>query len=65
MTYDFEKAKEAGWFVATAAGIAVATVLVDFDPARITDWRAWAIGIAGAAVRAAAGAILAIRAKGK
>lgn len=34
-----------------AAAIGVAQVLTEFDPATVTDWRTWAVGLVGAFVR--------------
>lgn len=59
MTYDFKKLEELGWFAAVAAGLAVLQILVSFDPAKIGDWKLWAISLGGSAIRAAAGAIIA------
>ncbi len=44
------------WIVGAlvAGAIAVAQALVEFRPEAVTDWRAWAVGIAGAFVRQAA-----------
>lgn len=62
-TYDFKFLAELGWIVVIAVGVAVLTVLVEFDPAAITDWKAWGMGIVGGAVRAGAGAALALLGK--
>lgn len=58
MTYIFKANQEAIWFVLVAAGTVVVQALAAFDPATIVDWRAWAVGIAAAAIRASAGAAL-------
>lgn len=60
MTYTFKLGPEMAWAVAVAAVVAVLQVLVEFDPSAITDWRAWAIALGASAVRAAAGAAIAI-----
>ena len=60
MTYEFKRWHELAWVVGVAALIAVLSVLIEFDPAAIGDWRTWAIAAAGGAVRAAAGAAVAV-----
>ena len=42
-----------------AATVVLAEALLAFDPAAITDWRAWAAGIAGGVVRQLAVYVLA------
>ena len=59
MRYEFKAFDELFWFVLVAVVTVVLQALVEFDPARIDDWRSWAIGIGAAAVRAGAGAALA------
>ena len=59
MRYEFKALEELFWFVVVAVATVVLQALVEFDPAKIDDWRAWAIGLGAAAVRAAAGAALA------
>ncbi|HYE58493.1 MAG TPA: hypothetical protein VD948_08300 [Rhodothermales bacterium] len=44
--------------VLVAALIPVLEQLVAFDPTAIANWRAWAVGLAAAMVRAAAAALL-------
>lgn len=57
--YDFKVDQELLWFLLVAVLTALASALVEFDPSAVTDWRAWAVGLAAACVRAAAGALLA------
>lgn len=64
MNYEFKIGAEAGWLVAVAVLTVVLQALVEFDPATISDWRAWAIGIGAAMVRAFGGAGLAVIASG-
>lgn len=59
MSYDFKLAAELGWAFLVGVVIALAEALVGFHPEQIADWRAWAIILAGALVRAGAGAALA------
>ena len=56
--YRFKFPAEAAWFVAVAVLTELSQVLLTFDPARVTDWRTWAVSLAAALVRAAAGAVL-------
>lgn len=65
MAYDFKRVEELFWVAIVAAGIFVLTVLVEFDPDAIKDWRTWALSLLGGAVRAAAGALLAYRARSR
>lgn len=60
MSYHFKIRAETIWFVAVAVLTVLMTALVQFDPDKIADWRAWAIGLGAACVRAAAGAVLAL-----
>lgn len=57
--YTYKRAAELGWGVVTALLIVAGETAISFDPAAITDWRTWAIGVGGALVRAVGGAVLA------
>ena len=57
--YDFKPAEEFGWAALVAAVVASLQIVESSDPATVTDWRAGAIALAAAAVRAAAGGMLA------
>ena len=57
--YDFNLLEEIAWLALVAAAVAVLQIIVTADPGTIVDWRAWAIALGAAAVRAAAGAVLA------
>ena len=57
-TYDFKPTSEFFWFLFVTALVQSFQVLKDFDPATITDWKAWAIALGAGAVRAVAGAAL-------
>ncbi|MCX2728566.1 hypothetical protein OO015_13835 (plasmid) [Thermomicrobium sp. 4228-Ro] len=59
MRYEFKALEELGWFVFVAVATVVLQALVEFDPSRVDDWRAWAVGVGAAAVRSGAGAALA------
>lgn len=59
MDYEFRGAREAAWAVAVAVLTVLATAAMTLDPDTVVDWRAWAIGVAAACVRAAGGALLA------
>ena len=61
--YDYKKAQELGWFIVVAVATVLMQALMEFDPATIVDGRAWAVSLAAASVRAAAGAALAFLAK--
>ena len=45
--------------VLIAGAVGVAQVLVQFDPALVTDWKTWAVGLTGAFIRPAAAYIVA------
>ncbi len=57
MNYEFKR-DEIAWFVLVAVVTVLMEALLDFDPATITDWSAWAVGLGAASVRATAAAIL-------
>ncbi|MGE3267161.1 MAG: hypothetical protein AB7P40_00340 [Chloroflexota bacterium] len=61
--YRFKKLDEALWFMLVAVVTVLAQELLTFDGTAITEWRTWAVALASAAVRAAAGALLAWLAK--
>lgn len=63
MQYKFKAVEEAFWVIVVAVAFALAQALLTFEPEKITDWRTWAIALAGSLVRAAAGALLALRSK--
>ena len=65
MQYRFKTMPEVWWFVLTAVLTTVMQALMEFNPTAITDWRAWAVSLFAASVRAAAGATLAYLAKEK
>ena len=46
------------WGIVTALVTTIATALLDFNPMAIVDWKVWGSGIAGAAVRSIAQAVL-------
>lgn len=60
MHYQFNIGKEAIWFIAVTVIVAVALHFVQFQPSEIDDWATWAVGIGAAAVRALAGAVIAV-----
>ena len=57
--YTWKRVEEIGWAAGVAAGVAALTVLVQWNPDTITDYRTWAVALLGGCVRAAAGAVLA------
>lgn len=57
--YRFQRWPELVWFVATAVFVVILQQLAAFDPAQAVDWRQWAVALAAASMRAAAGAALA------
>ncbi len=56
MRYDFKAAEELLWFIVVAVVMVLFQAMYEFDPEKITDWRAWALGVVAAAIRAAGGA---------
>lgn len=65
MKYEWKAVQEVAWTVVVAAGIQVATVLVEFDPeAVLSDPKSWVIALVGSVIRAAAGAAIARKAVG-
>lgn len=64
MDYRFVVMREAAWAAFVAVALVVLQALVEFDPAVITDWRAWAISLGAAGLRAGAAAVLAAFTKG-
>ena len=58
MTYEFKRWDELAWAALVAAAVAVLQVLAAFDPAKVSDWRLWAVSLGAGALRAAAGALL-------
>lgn len=63
--YDVKFWQEAAWAVLIAVVVSLLQVLVDFDPAKIADFRVWVISLGAGAVRAAAIALLAWVGKAK
>lgn len=59
MSYRFKFDQELLWFLAVAVVTVLAQELLVFDGNAVADWRAWAVALASACVRAAAGALLA------
>lgn len=57
--YRFKKVEEAGWFIAVAIITVLAQELLTFDGTAITNWQTWAVALASALVRGAAGAMIA------
>lgn len=64
MTYDFKKVDELIWAAVVAAGFVVIEAMANTDLSTITDWKAWAVGIGGGAIRAAFAAVIARKAAG-
>lgn len=58
--YQFKIVPELGWSVLVAVGTVLAQGATDAE--KVSDWRAWAIGLTAGLVRAVIGAILAYRA---
>lgn len=61
--YEFKPGQELAWFVAVALITTLAQYMIEFKPETITDWRTYAVAIAGALVRAVGGAVSAWLAK--
>jgi hypothetical protein len=53
--YHFRPTTEFGWFLAVTAIVFLLQAFVSFDPAKITDWHAWAVALGAGLVRAVAG----------
>jgi len=58
--YGYKRVAEAGWFAFVAIAVVILEALIKFNPDAIQDWKAWGIAIGAGAVRAAAGALLAV-----
>lgn len=58
MRYRFKAAEELAWAVAIAVALVVLPALMTLEPEKVTDWHVWAVALAGASLRAAAGAAL-------
>lgn len=63
LSYSFRPKPELFWFLVVSVLTVAMQALIEFDPAAITDWRAWGVGIGAACVRAFAGAFLTYIAK--
>lgn len=50
--YEFKLKAEAGYAVFTAIAIALAELLISFDPNTVTDWKTYALSAVGAVARA-------------
>lgn len=59
MTYTWKGGAEIAWAAGTAAALVVLQALAELDFAAVTSWETWLAALAGASVRAVAGAILA------
>ena len=64
MDYKFVVLREAAWAAFIAVALVVLQAFVGIQPETITDWKAWAIALGGAGLRAGAAAILAGFTKG-
>lgn len=53
------KLAEAGWFALVAVAVVILEAAIKFDVAVLQDWQTWLVSLGAAAVRAAAGALLA------
>lgn len=61
MTYFFKPTPEFWWALLTTVIGTVATAIATQGALPPTDWRAWAVGLASAAVRGVIGAIISFR----
>lgn len=59
VTYHYKFDEELLWGLITAVMVVIGDVLVSFDPAVITDWQTWALGVVGAIGRAIGAALIA------
>lgn len=64
MDYKFIVLREAAWAAFIAVVLLLLQTFVGLYPENIEDWRAWAIALGGAGIRAAAAAALAAFTKG-
>lgn len=62
MKYDFKAAQELLWAAGIAAFLVVLQALYEFNAGEGFEFKTWVIAVAGGAIRAAAGAVLARRA---
>lgn len=63
MNYDFKRIPEMVWVGFVAAAVFALEMLVRFDVGQIDDWKAYALALGSGMLRAAAGAIIAFRAR--
>lgn len=64
MNYKFVVLREAGWAAFIAVALLVLQTLIGIQPEAIEDWKAWAVALGGAGIRAGAAAVLAGFTKG-
>jgi len=64
MDYKFIVLREASWAGFIAITLVLLQALVGIQPEAVEDWKAWAIALGGAGIRAAAAAVLAAFTKG-
>lgn len=58
MKYRFKALPELYWSLITSGATVLLLALVSFDPATITDWKTWAVGLGSGVLRSMAGAAL-------
>ena len=58
MKYKFRPLPELYWGVLIAGVLVILQTLLTLDPTEVVDWKVWALGLAGAAVRPMAGAAI-------
>ncbi len=58
MTYTFRPTPELIWFILTALVTTIAQAVASQGATPPTDWHAWGIGVAAAAVRAVLGVVI-------
>ena len=63
--YQIKPGPEIIWAVLIGAAVAIAQILVDFQPEVITDWKLWAVASIGAVVRAVGVSVLAALGKAR
>lgn len=56
MKYRFKPLQELYWGLLTGVGIVLFQALLTLEPEKVSDWRAWAVGLGGALVRVIGGA---------
>lgn len=60
--YEFKPKPELVWAVVVAAATVVGEALIALDPAAVTDWQTWALGVVSGSARAAIAVLIGMKA---